>query len=111
MKSAYLDKEIKELERLRKEGKLSYISGERLSIYNEIKTELESINPWISVEYRLPKVKDEDYQVCVKNKNKESGIFIQDIKQFSSDGVFVGGNPDVWEKVTHWQPTLKPPTK
>lgn len=64
---------------------------------------------WISVNDKLPTPNDDEYLVCVKNKNKDKGIFIQDVKSYSSDGYFVGGNPDVYEDVTHWQPLPTPP--
>ena len=51
---------------------------------------------------KLPPRPDEDYLIVVRNKNKEGGIAIMDIKQFTSDGIFVGGSPDVWERVVRW---------
>ena len=62
---------------------------------------------WISVDDRLPESLDEDYLVAVKNKNKEGGIFLIDIGNFTSDKVWVKSN--TWEKVTHWQPLPDPP--
>lgn len=64
---------------------------------------------WVAVTMNMPPRFDEDYMVCVRNKNKEGGIPIQDIKQYSSDGLFVGGNVDVWERVVYWAELPDPP--
>lgn len=69
---------------------------------------MEEIN-WISVNDKLPNRPDEDYLVVVRNKNKECGIPLMDIQNFTSDGVFVGGDPDVWEKVVYWSELPKAP--
>ena len=68
-----------------------------------------AVSNWVAVTDRLPPRPDDEYLVCVKNKNKEQGIPIQDIKQFTSDGIFVGGSPDVWERVVFWKELPEPP--
>ena len=75
----------------------------------EILLPLFPVIKWVAITERTPPRHDEDYKVCVRNKNKEGGIPIQDIQQFTSDGVFVGGNPDVWEQVVYWAEIDKPP--
>jgi hypothetical protein len=55
---------------------------------------------WISVKDRLPKIMDEDYLVLVRNKNKENGIFLYDIGNFTSD--YTWSKSNTWEDVTHW---------
>jgi hypothetical protein len=62
---------------------------------------------WISVKDRLPQQMDEDYLVVVKNKNKEGGIYLFDMANFTSDGIWVKSN--TWEDVTHWKPLPEPP--
>lgn len=62
---------------------------------------------WISVKEMNPPRLDEDYLVVVRNKNKEGGIPIQDVKNYTSDGVFVGGN--TWEDVVYWSELPKSP--
>jgi hypothetical protein len=64
---------------------------------------------WIKVSDRLPKLKDEDYLVAVRNKNKENGIFLFDVANFSSDGIWEKSN--TWEDVTHWAEILEPETE
>ena len=87
---------------------LKFKAEERIKELEEDIKALQHVqSDWISVEDRLPKQYDEDYLVCVKNKNKEGGIFIVDCKNFNSDSVWVGGN--TYEIVTHWQPLPQPP--
>lgn len=62
---------------------------------------------WVAVSEKLPTRMDEDYLVCVRNKNKEGGIPIQDIGNFSSDGVWIKQN--AWEDVVYWAELPKPP--
>ena len=62
---------------------------------------------WISVREKLPTRMDEDYLVCVRNKNKDGGIPIQDIGNFSSDGVWIKCN--TWEDVLYWAELPKSP--
>lgn len=62
---------------------------------------------WVAVSEKLPPRPDEDYLVCVRNKNKEGGIPIQDIGNFSSDGVWVKQN--TFEDVVFWAELPKPP--
>ncbi len=69
-------------------------------LYNAVK--------WMSVDEGLPTRMDVDYLVCVKNKNKEHGIFIQDIANYSADGVWVKQNN--WEDVLYWAELPNPPT-
>jgi hypothetical protein len=71
--------------------------------------ELEVKRQWISVKDSLPEPNDEYYQVAVKNKNKDNGIFLYDIAQFSSDGIWCKSN--TWEDVTHWAEINKIPYK
>lgn len=78
--------------------------------YDEAKQELlnlHSVINWVSVSEKLPPRLDEDYLVCVRNKNKEGGIFIQDVGNFSSDGVWIKYN--TWEDVVYWAELPKPP--
>ena len=72
---------------------------ELLNLYNVIN--------WVAVSEKLPTRMDEDYLVCVRNKNKEGGIPIQDIGNFSSDGVWIKQN--TWEDVVYWAELPKPP--
>jgi hypothetical protein len=73
--------------------------AELLNLYNVIN--------WVAVSEKLPTRMDEDYLVCVRNKNKEGGIPIQDIGNFSSDGVWIKQN--TWEEVVYWAELPKPP--
>lgn len=73
--------------------------NEALSLHNVIN--------WVSVSEKLPLRFDEDYLVCVRNKNKEGGMPIQDIGNFSSDGVWIKQN--TWEDVVFWAELPKPP--
>ena len=73
--------------------------AELLNLYNVIN--------WVAVSDKLPNRMDEDYLVCVRNKNKEGGIPIQDIGNFSSDGVWIKAN--TWEDVVYWAELPKPP--
>jgi len=68
---------------------------------------LHSVINWVAVSEKLPPRPDEDYLVCVRNKNKEGGIPIQDIGNFSSDGVWIKQN--TWEDVVFWAELPKPP--
>jgi len=72
---------------------------ELLNLYNVIN--------WVVVSEKLPPRMDEDYLVCIKNKNKEDGILIQDIGNFSSDGVWIKQN--TWEDVVYWAELPKSP--
>jgi hypothetical protein len=62
---------------------------------------------WVAVTKKLPPRPDEDYLVVMRNKNKEGGIPLIDVKNFTSDGVFVGGNH--WENVVFWAELPEPP--
>ena len=62
---------------------------------------------WVAVTERMPPRPDEDYLVVMRNKNKEGGIALQDIKNFTSDGTWVGGNN--WENVVAWAELPEPP--
>lgn len=62
---------------------------------------------WVAVSEKLPTRMDEDYLVCVRNKNKEGGIPIQDIGNFSGDGVWIKQN--TWEDVVYWAELPNPP--
>ena len=73
---------------------------EKLSIHN-------GVVDWVATSDKLPTRMDEDYLVCVRNKNKEGGIPIQDIGNFSSDGVWIKQN--TWEDVVFWAELPKPP--
>lgn len=64
-------------------------------------------NNWVSVTERMPPRPDEDYLVVMRNKNKEGGIALQDIKNFTGDGTWVGGNN--WENVVAWAELPEPP--
>lgn len=68
---------------------------------------LSGVMQWVAVSDKLPPRPDEDYLVCVRNKNKEGGIPIQDIGNFSSDGVWIKQN--TWEDVVFWAELPKPP--
>ena len=68
---------------------------------------ISKFNIWISVKDELPTEMDKDYLVLVKNKNKESGIYLHDIANFTSDGTWSKQN--TWEDVTHWAELPKPP--
>ena len=68
---------------------------------------LSGVINWVAVSQKLPTRMDEDYLVCVRNKNKEGGIPIQDIGNFSSDGVWIKQN--TWEEVVYWAELPKPP--
>ena len=72
---------------------------EKLSIHGVIN--------WVAVSEKLPTRMDEDYLVVVKNKNKPNGIYLEDIGNFSSDGIWIKAN--TWEDVTHWRELPKPP--
>ena len=72
---------------------------EKLSIHDVIN--------WVAVSEKLPTRMDEDYLVVVKNKNKPNGIYLEDIGNFSSDGIWIKQN--TWEDVTHWRELPKPP--
>lgn len=69
--------------------------------------DLYNVINWVAVSEKLPTRMDEDYLVCVRNKNKEGGIPIQDIGNFSSDGVWIKQN--TWEDVVYWAELPKPP--
>ncbi len=69
--------------------------------------DLSNVINWVAVSEKLPTRMDEDYLVCVRNKNKEGGIPIQDIGNFSSDGVWIKQN--TWEDVVYWAELPKPP--
>lgn len=66
---------------------------------------------WISVNDRLPSVKhgyiDELVLVCVKNKNKSDGIYLQDVCAF--DGSKWSERINTYETITHWMPLPEPP--
>lgn len=79
--------------------KIDIAADEICSLFNVIN--------WVAVSEKLPPRPDEDYLVCVRNKNKEGGIPIQDIGNFSSDGVWIKQN--TWEDVVFWAELPKPP--
>ena len=74
---------------------------------NNKKLILSGVINWVAVSLKLPTRMDEDYLVVVKNKNKEGGIPIQDIGNFTSDGVWVKAN--TWEEVLYWAELPEPP--
>jgi hypothetical protein len=74
---------------------------------NEQVLSLFAVINWVAVKDKLPLRPDEDYLVVMRNKNKEGGIALQDIKNFTSDGTWVGGNN--WEDVVAWAELPKPP--
>jgi len=74
---------------------------------NHKKLILSGVINWVAVSLKLPTRMDEDYLVVVKNKNKEGGIPIQDIGNFTSDGVWVKAN--TWEEVLYWAELPEPP--
>lgn len=78
---------------------LSFIGKSIFKNYKVIK--------WVSVSESLPSKYDVEYLVCVKNKNKESGIPLQDIAVFTSDRKWVKGN--TWEDVLYWSELPKSP--
>ena len=67
----------------------------------------ESQSQWISVAERLPEEKGEDYLVAVRNKNKDSGIWLYDVAQFTDEGTW--GKQNTWERVVFWKPKPLPP--
>lgn len=62
---------------------------------------------WVAVTEKLPSRMDEDYLVVVRNKNKEGGIPLMDIGNFTSNGIWVKTN--TWETVVYWAELPKPP--
>ncbi len=54
---------------------------------------------WINVDERLPPP-DEEVWVCVRNKNKEDGIWLYDICWF--DGEKWGTRHHTWERIVYW---------
>jgi len=62
---------------------------------------------WVAVSEKLPSRPDEDYLVVVRNKNKEGGIPLIDIGNFSSDGIWIKAN--TWEDVVYWAELPEPP--
>lgn len=75
-------------------------------VYSQI-LYLFSSKSWINVSEKLPLDTDKDYLVIVKNKNKENGIPIFDIANFSSDGIWIKNN--TWEDVVCWSELPEPP--
>ena len=71
------------------------------------KLNISGVINWVAVSEKLPTRMDEDYLVCVRNKNKEGGIPIQDIGNFSGDGVWIKQN--TWEDVVYWAELPEPP--
>lgn len=63
-------------------------------------------NEWIPITRELPKVQDEYYIVCVKNKNKEDWIYIIDFAYFSE---WDWRRTNTWENITHWMMLPLPP--
>lgn len=67
---------------------------------------------WIKCSDRLPSIKngfvDALVLVCVKNKNKPDGIYLQDVCAF--DGESWCDRIHTWEEITHWQPLPDPPS-
>lgn len=72
---------------------------------DKIYDEFESSIKMISVKDRLPELKDKNYLVTVKNKNKEHGIYMYDIALFDIHRTWI--TEIVWEDVTHWMPLPK----
>jgi uncharacterized protein (UPF0335 family) len=85
-----------------KSGVHSYIS-EIEKLEKQIK---ELKNTWISVTEHLPSTKNgyiyELVLVCVKNKNKEDGIYLYDVSSF--DGEVWTKRENTWENVLYWMP-------
>lgn len=77
-----------------------------VEILDDIKITKEKTK-WISVSKKLPQRPDEDYLVVVRNKNKEGGIPIIDIANFTSDGIWIKSN--TWEDVVFWSELPEPP--
>lgn len=82
---------------------ISYTIGEAENDISELTKGVD----WIDVRDRLPTEEDEDYLVVVRNKNKEGGIPIQDIANFTGDGKWVKNN--TWEDVVYWSELPKSP--
>lgn len=66
---------------------------------------------WIPVSEKLPSIKngcvDRLVLICVKNKNKEDGIYLQDISSF--DGESWSRRINTWEDILFWRPLPTPP--
>lgn len=77
------------------------------------KNESNESEEWISVEKELPSTKngyvDCAVLVAVKNKNKEDGIYLQDMCSF--DGEQWMKRTQTWERITHWRPLPENPSK
>lgn len=83
------------------------MSKEQNIVKNPKALHIGGVINWVAVSEKLPPRADEDYLVCVRNKNKEGGIPIQDIGNFSSDGIWIKQN--TWEDVVFWAELPKPP--
>lgn len=70
---------------------------------------IPDVTNWVAVADKMPPRPDDDYLVAVRNKNKEYGIAIIDIQQYTSDGRFVGGSSGVGERVVCWAELPEPP--
>ena len=66
---------------------------------------------WISVKDKLPSCKngyvDRLVLICVKNKNKPDGIYLQDVCRF--DGEEWSKRFHTWEEILFWMPLPEPP--
>ncbi len=63
---------------------------------------------WISVDERLPPL-DTDVWICVRNKNKEGGIWLYDICSF--DGEKWAERNHTWERIVYWAIPVPPMEK
>ncbi len=73
----------------------------------KINSDQPNVISWVAVKEKLPTRMDEDYLVVVRNKNKEGGIPLMDIGNFTSDGIWVKAN--TWEEVVYWAELPQPP--
>lgn len=62
---------------------------------------------WVAVSEKLPPRPDEYYLVVVRNKNKDGGIPLVDLGNFTSDGVWI--KHYTWEDVVYWAEVPEPP--
>ena len=81
---------------------ISYTIGEAEEDLSNLLTGVK----WVHVSDKLPPIEDKDYLVVVRNKNKEDGIPIQDIANFTG-GTWIKNN--TWEDVVYWTELPVPP--